>query len=362
MSSASSSEVPVRLSAFRRGELKLLLHQVGRSPLSTAGDMSDEPSLLERAKARLARGKECLDERPRLKMLYIIGVYAPLVILFTVLKEARAPRARPAGADAAGSRSLPRARALVSVRGGALTTMSPRPCVRRSRAAAHRGTPTRCRGFAPGARPSRAYRLPRSGCSRSRPAAHAQVLARKSFFLVVVYVALRDTASWLSNLFTFYWYVQMNLVAKLRGAGDFATAGIFVHYGTVSTLIGGCVVAGLLCAVGRPLLTVSAGASPSTSPSAPNLTLYRARALLGAGALVLVRGRDRGPRPLPALRAGAGPARGHHAVASHRGAARHAPVHSDRGIPRLLVRCWCCCLRASPCALGSRPAPIPPVR
>ncbi|KAG8457010.1 hypothetical protein KFE25_004409 [Diacronema lutheri] len=82
------------------------------------------------------------------------------------------------------------------------------------------------------------------------------VLARKSFFLSVVFVSLRDTTGWLVNLFTFFWYVQMNLIARLRGEGDFETAGQVVHYGTVATFIGGIVVAAIFAGVARQLLSV----------------------------------------------------------------------------------------------------------
>ena len=48
----------------------------------------------------------------------------------------------------------------------------------------------------------------------------------------------------------------MNLIARLRGEGDFETAGQVVHYGTVATFIGGIVVAAIFAGVARQLLSV----------------------------------------------------------------------------------------------------------
>lgn len=82
---------------------------------------------------KLGRGRAWLDEHPRYKLLYICSVYCPLVIAFTVVKEA--------------------------------------PQV---------------------------------------------VLARKSFFLQVVYISVRDSAGWLQNMCTFFWCAQAARLPSAR--------------------------------------------------------------------------------------------------------------------------------------------------
>ena len=48
----------------------------------------------------------------------------------------------------------------------------------------------------------------------------------------VAYEVIRVTASWLSDLFTNFWYVQMASIPKFEGEKQMSTAGAFVIYGT----------------------------------------------------------------------------------------------------------------------------------
>jgi hypothetical protein len=54
------------------------------------------------------------------------------------------------------------------------------------------------------------------------------LVSSKNLFLFVGYSALRRVTQWLSDLFTFFYYVNQGRIADLEGAKKFATAGGFV--------------------------------------------------------------------------------------------------------------------------------------
>ena len=70
----------------------------------------------------------------------------------------------------------------------------------------------------------------------------------------VAYEVIRVTASWLSDLFTNFWYVQMASIPKFEGEKQMSTAGAFVIYGTGFALVCGLVTMAINIAVAEPLL------------------------------------------------------------------------------------------------------------
>ena len=70
----------------------------------------------------------------------------------------------------------------------------------------------------------------------------------------VAYEVIRVTASWLSDLFTNFWYGQMASIPKFEGEKQMSTAGAFVIYGTGFALVGGMVTMAINIAGAEPLL------------------------------------------------------------------------------------------------------------
>ena len=70
----------------------------------------------------------------------------------------------------------------------------------------------------------------------------------------VAYEVIRLTATWLSDLFTSFWYVQTASIAKFEGEGSLTTAGAYVIYGSIGCAAVGAVIMCMCIAVAEPLL------------------------------------------------------------------------------------------------------------
>lgn len=70
----------------------------------------------------------------------------------------------------------------------------------------------------------------------------------------VAYEVIRLTATWLSDLFSSFWYVQTASIAKLEGEGAMTTAGAYTIYGSIGCAAVGAIVMCICIAVAEPLL------------------------------------------------------------------------------------------------------------
>lgn len=83
------------------------------------------------------------------------------------------------------------------------------------------------------------------------------LLARKSFFLLTVLGAVRVSTSWFSTVFSFFYFVQLNVVGRLRGEGRLEEAGRLINFAMSAALGCGVFVAAITCAVAEPLLRLT---------------------------------------------------------------------------------------------------------
>lgn len=88
------------------------------------------------------------------------------------------------------------------------------------------------------------------------------LVSSKNLFLFVGYSALRRVTQWLSDLFTFFYYVNQGRIADLEGAKKFATAGGFVVLASIASIGMGLLMMALCMICASPLLRFLAPYEP----------------------------------------------------------------------------------------------------
>lgn len=88
------------------------------------------------------------------------------------------------------------------------------------------------------------------------------LISSKNLFLFVGYSALRRVTQWLSDLFTFFYYVNQARIADLEGAKKFTTAGGFVVLASFASIGMGLLMMALCMICASPLLRFLAPYEP----------------------------------------------------------------------------------------------------
>ena len=88
------------------------------------------------------------------------------------------------------------------------------------------------------------------------------LISSKNLFLFVGYSALRRVTQWLSDLFTFFYYVNQGRIADLEGAKKFTTAGGFVVLASFASIGMGLLMMALCMICASPLLRFLAPYEP----------------------------------------------------------------------------------------------------
>jgi hypothetical protein len=118
------------------------------------------------------------------------------------------------------------------------------------------------------------------------------LVSSKNLFLFVGYSALRRVTQWLSDLFTFFYYVNQGRIADLEGAKKFATAGGFVVLASIASIGMGLLMMALCMICASPLLRFLAPYEPELVDQTAYWALIIAAAWL-PGTRAPIRGRAR---------------------------------------------------------------------